>query len=202
MAAFDRSGFDLVCAQLKPQVAVVDIDIPWTMEAGEEVSRAGVRIIGVSNDEVKQLRALRRGFVEAVEDLSPPLLAARIRALVSLPNEVPPLTSPNGLGRLRIDALGRIAYLAHRPLRLAKQYFDLLKYLADRTGSIVPRDQLKRDFGWSENNTLYQAINELRKALGFEVANTIHNERGYGYGYRPNIRAALSRVRADRAEIS
>lgn len=203
LAVFDRVGLQLVCARLQPPIAILDLDLPWTLEAGEELSRTGVRVIAVSDDEVSQLRALRRGFVEALaKDLSPQSLIARIKALISLPHEVPPQPSADGLGKLGIDALARVAYWDERVLPLAKGPFDLLKYLADRAGSIVPKDQLTRDFGWMDVNALYQAIAELRRGLGPEPAKHIENRRGYGYGYRPFLKAALAQVRGGREETS
>lgn len=203
LAVFDRIGLQLVCARLQPPIAILDLDLPWTLDSGEEISKTGVRVIAVSDDEVNQLRALRRGFVEALsKDLSPQLLNARIQALISLPHEVPPQPSADGLGKLRIDALARVAYWDERFLSLAKGPFDLLRYLADRAGSIVPRNQLMRDFGWVDVNALHQAIAELRKGLGPEPAKHIENRRGYGYGYRPFLKVALSQVRGGREETS
>lgn len=195
VGVFSHQTLKVAAARLAPALVILDIDTSWGIQAGTELRREGVRTIAISDDEVAQLRALRHGFLEALpKDVSRDAFIARIRALITLPQEVPP-RADSVTGLLRIDPLERTASWEGTSLNLARAPFDLLSYLAERSGLIVPKAQLKRDFQWGEDNALHQAIWELRRALGPVVAAHIITRPRYGYGYLPVLTKADAPVR-------
>lgn len=170
-----------------PSVAVLDLDFPSALEIGERLSREGVRVVAICDEELRQLRALRAGFLEALpRSISAGAFALRIKSLSrqNLERLIPP-ESKGAMGSLRIDSQQRTASWKDKPLELSAGPFDLLDYLAQRSGIIVPKEQLKEDFRWEDDNVLQQAIWQLRKAVGPNAARHIVNRRGYGYGFLP-----------------
>lgn len=165
------------------RVVVLDLAMGWAMSAGQDFARDSVRVVGLSNDEIVKLRALRVGFLEVIEDtVGRNEFALRISALTREPVQPTPIPS-EALGPLRVDPLKRLAYWRGAELRLSKQPFDLLVYLADRVGVIVPKEQIKHAFLWADDNTLHQAVWDLKRCLGHEAARHIVNRHGYGYGF-------------------
>lgn len=77
----------------------------------------------------------------------------------------------------------RIALLRGRPLALAPQLFDLLSYMAQRRGQLVPRDELARTI-WGNTEpqsleSLRTALRMLREALGADQG-CVQSVRGAG----------------------
>lgn len=167
--------------------AVLDLDFAWAMQTAAALHRDGIFVIALSDNETAQIRALRSGFIEALPcAISPQALVARIRALIeNSDSEV--IVLPEALGRLRIDALKRIASWDEKSLEMTSGEFDLLSYFADRAGTVLSKRQIKRDFQWEEDNTLQQAVWQLRRSLGPQGARHIVNRHGFGYGYIPSL---------------
>lgn len=177
-----------------PSVVVLDLDFPSALETGERLSREGVRVVAICDEELRQLRALRAGFLEAMpRSVSADAFALRIKSLSRRDTErrIPP-ESNRATGWLRIDSQQRTAAWKDKPLELSAGPFDFLDYLAQRSGIIVPKEQLKEDFRWEDDNVLQQAIWQLRTSVGPNAARHIVNRRGYGYGFLPVLSEADS----------
>lgn len=177
-----------------PSIVVLDLDFPSALEIGERLSREGVRVVAICDEELRQLRALRAGFLEALpRSVSADAFALRIKSLSRRDAErlIPP-KSNGAMGSLRIDSQKRTAAWKNKPLELSAGPFDLLDYLAQRSGIIVPKEQLKEDFRWEDDNVLQQAVWQLRTSVGPHAARHIVNRRGFGYGFLPELSEADS----------
>lgn len=121
-----------------------------------------------------------------------------IRMLASLaPNrravEVRPMTLD--LGRLRIDGVAPQIWLDGQLIRLPMREFLLLRFLAERAGSVLSHGEILRaiwgraDTGKSARNTLTVHVMRLRKRLGDDTAGQhtdgqwIRVVRGLGYQF-------------------
>lgn len=111
-------------------------------------------------------------------------LAARMRAML---RRDPAIARPKlVVGSLTLDALDRRATIRDRELALSPREFTLLRLLATRAGSLVPRTTILEEvWGSTEHigtNVVDQYISYLRRKLdGAESQLQIATERGRGY---------------------
>lgn len=109
-------------------------------------------------------------------------LEARIRALLRRGSTT---TEPViNIGRLRLDTIGKRAWLDERPLDLTAREWAALEFLASRTNRIISKDQLIQSlYGWEDDitpNAVEKFISRLRNKL--EPAGiVIRTVRGLGY---------------------
>jgi TolB-like protein/DNA-binding winged helix-turn-helix (wHTH) protein/tetratricopeptide (TPR) repeat protein len=84
-------------------------------------------------------------------------------------------------------ARGRLLH-AGRPIHLRPQAYKMLKYLAERRGRLVSKDQLIEEV-WERravtDDSLVQCLRDVRLALGESGSRYLRNERGRGYIFDP-----------------
>lgn len=109
-------------------------------------------------------------------------LEARVRALIRRRQggAVPDLM----LGRLRLDTVGKRAWLDETPLDLNAREWAALEFLAGRVNRIVSKEQLMQAlYGWQDDistNAIEKLMSRLRSKI--EVSGiTIRTVRGLGY---------------------
>lgn len=184
------------------QVAILDLSFDGALEMGSQLAREGIKVIGLSDDETAQMRSLREDFVGAFPASIPPDdLVLRVRALIRERDIKPRSEAVHDLGGLRIDTQRRTVHWKKRRLRLARGPFELLQYLVERSGRPVPREQLMHEFRWAVDNSLHQAIWQLRKALGAEAGEHVVTHHGYGYSFHP-VLGSVASASAEQAENS
>jgi DNA-binding response OmpR family regulator len=90
------------------------------------------------------------------------------------------------VGHLRIDETARVAYLGADELALTRKEFDVLAYLAGRTGEVVSKRELAARI-WSDpyggsDRTVDVHLSWLRRKLGETVAapRYVRTVRGVG----------------------
>ncbi len=109
-------------------------------------------------------------------------LEARVRALIRRGQGTPdPVIS---LGRLRLDTIGKRAWLGDNALELSAREWSALEFLATRVNRIVNKEQITQAlYSWEEEitpNAIEKFISRLRSKL--EPAGvTIRTVRGLGY---------------------
>jgi DNA-binding winged helix-turn-helix (wHTH) protein/Tol biopolymer transport system component len=90
-------------------------------------------------------------------------------------------------GPFRIDPEQRRLFRDQQPVPLSPKAFDLLLLLAERSGQVVPKDDLMR-WLWPdtfvEESNLGQHIFQIRKALGEQAQDPIYIATVSGRGYR------------------
>lgn len=178
-----------------PDIVILDVHLPPA--GGYEVCKE-VRLYyggpilfqGREQDEGAQLLAYERGADDyIVTPVSPALMAAKIS--VHLRRSRGPDHRANGrrirAGKLIVDASRREVSLAGEPVDLTTIQFDLLWYLARRSGRVVSREELyealfKQKYnGFDRSVDVY--ISRIRNQLGDDPENPsfLKTVRGVGY---------------------
>jgi DNA-binding response OmpR family regulator len=152
------------------------------------VSDVPVIIATARSDERTIVRLLNAGADDYVtKPFSSEHLTARVGAVLRRAKVAAPATdAPIEVGELVIDPARREARLADAPLTLTRREFDLLAYLAARSGKVVSKSELCREVWRQPNLHLEQTIDVhlswLRRKLGETAAEPrfLHTVRGVG----------------------
>jgi DNA-binding response OmpR family regulator len=188
-----RSGLDGVERLTSGAIDVVVLDLGLPDIDGTDVL-AMVRGLGSTpvivatarDDEAEMVRLLEAGADDyVVKPFSAAQIEARIRAVLRRtgdPEQTPIITA----GDLVIDRDAHEARLAGELLDLRAREFDLLAYLAARSGVMVSKRELMAEV-WHQpyggaDKTVDVHVSWLRKKLGESAAEPsyIHTKRGVG----------------------
>ena len=152
------------------------------------VSDVPVIIATARTDERTIVRLLNAGADDYVtKPFSSEHLTARVGAVLRRAKAAAPAAdAPIEVGELVVDPARREARLADAPLTLTRREFDLLAYLAARSGKVVSKSELCREVWRQPNLHLEQTIDVhlswLRRKLGETAAEPrfLHTVRGVG----------------------
>jgi DNA-binding response OmpR family regulator len=152
------------------------------------VSDVPVIIATARTDERTIVRLLNAGADDYVtKPFSSEHLTARVGAVLRRAKAAAPATdAPIEVGELVVDPARREARLGDAPLTLTRREFDLLAYLAARSGKVVSKAELCREVWRQPNLHLEQTIDVhlswLRRKLGETAAEPrfLHTVRGVG----------------------
>jgi DNA-binding response OmpR family regulator len=152
------------------------------------VSEVPVIIATARTDEPTIVRLLNAGADDYVtKPFSSEHLTARVGAVLRRAKAAAPATdAPIEVGELVVDPARREARLGDALLTLTRREFDLLAYLAARSGKVVPKSELCREVWRQPNLHLDQTIDVhlswLRRKLGETAAEPrfLHTVRGVG----------------------
>jgi DNA-binding response OmpR family regulator len=189
-----RLAVDQIITSL-PDVVLLDTQLP--IAGGYEVCsmvrpfyNGLILIKGEDWDDAAQLLAFERGADDyIVLPISPVLIAAKISAhlkrvhgLVGRFNHC-----QIRVGKLIVDAARREVFLSGQPVTLTTMQFDLLWYLAKRSGRVVPRGELYESLYQEKYNGFDRSvdicISRIRQQLGDspEKPTYLKTIRGVGY---------------------
>jgi DNA-binding response OmpR family regulator len=189
VASDGPSGVAL-CAQVRPDVVVLDLMLPGY--DGYEVCRrlraerpVPVLMLTARDDETDVVAGLRMGADDYVtKPFSPRELSARVAALLRRTAYADVAASDVlRVGDVEVDRAARRVSRSGEPVHLTPTEFDLLARLAQRPGAVLTREQLLADV-WSWNGaagttrTVDSHVAALRRKLGDDVVRTVH---GVGY---------------------
>jgi two-component system response regulator VicR len=147
--------------------------------------RTPVIILTARDQKIDKLRGLELGaddYVTKPFDFEE--LQARIRAVLRRARQMVVRIT---LGETVVDFSAFRATRGRQDLRLSRREFDLLSYLAEREGSVVPRSELLREvWGFPEEpatRAVDYAIRRLRRKIEEDPHNPqyIHTVHGDGY---------------------
>ena len=190
----------------KPDLVVLDIMLPGAngfelCGALRRHARTPILIVSARGQQADKVRGLNLG---ADDYITKPFgldeFIARVNAILrrSLPS-----TDDLVLGSVRIDFPSRTARRDNDQLHLTHREFVLLKYLAERSGQAVSRDELLRDV-WEYpdpgvTRAVDHAINRLRSKIEPDPQQPqfIHTAVGFGYLLTPEGRVSPSFPAAD-----
>ena len=165
----DLDGSEL----LKMIRAVTDVPIIVATARGED--RDIVRTLDAGADDY------------LVKPFSVEQLEARVRAVLRRVGD-DGRPGPIVVGDLVVDATSRDAKLSGRSLDLSPKEFDLLRFLAERTGEVVSKRELlaevwRQPYGGSEK-TVDVHLSWLRKKLGESAADSRYLHTVFGVGVK------------------
>jgi DNA-binding response OmpR family regulator len=193
---------DVVLARAKrfmPDLIVLDITLPNVngFELCRVLRRNGavpILIVSARTQKADKLRGLHLG---ADDYLTKPFdldeFLARANAIL---RRARPATDELMLGDIAIDFILRTAKRGAKDVHLTHREFELLKYLAERPGRVVPREELLQEL-WEYPDTALtrsvdHAIARLRKKVepDPERPRFIHTAVGSGYCLTSHVTSA------------
>ncbi|MGH8936177.1 MAG: response regulator transcription factor [Acidimicrobiia bacterium] len=185
MAGLERTIQD------SPNIVVLDLGLPdvdgrQLLRMIRAVSPVPVIVATARDEEAEIVQTLDAGADDyVVKPFSAEQLDARIRAVLRRV-ESEPRQAAVQVGGLHLDPASRVARLDDRPLDLTPKEFDLLFYLARRTGTVVGRRELlaevwRQPYGGGDK-TVDVHLSWLRRKLGETAARPryLRTVRGVG----------------------
>lgn len=149
-----------------------------------------ILFLNEKKDDMDELLAFQTGADDyIVKPLHPPILAARINALLKRAKSHArgPLSDPVAIGDLVVDPTKREAYLKGDPLRLTTIQFDLLWHLVTSRGTVVSRDELNQVLYHTDYNGIDRSIDvyisRIRQKLGDDPCDPVYLKTVRGVGY-------------------
>ncbi|AKG45335.1 MULTISPECIES: response regulator transcription factor [Streptomyces] len=180
-------GFDLVILDL----GLPDLDGREALKMLRGITDVPVIIATARDDETEIVRLLNDGADDylvkpfSAEHLSARMAAVlrRVRAGGGRPGA--PQDAELRVGGLSVDPLRRRARLDGMELDLTRREFDLLAFLAQRPGVVVPRKELLTQVwrqSYGDDQTIDVHLSWLRRKLGETAAKPryLHTLRGVG----------------------
>ncbi|MBN3930351.1 response regulator transcription factor [Streptomyces verrucosisporus] len=187
-------GFDVVILDL----GLPDLDGAEALKMLRGITQVPVIIATARDDEAEIVRLLNDGADDylvkpfSVEHLSARMAAVLRRAGTGTGGGGAGAEADRAIraGGLVIDPLRRQAELDGRALDLTRREFDLLAFLAQRPGVVVPRRELLAEVwqqSYGDDQTIDVHLSWLRRKLGETAASPryLHTLRGVGVKLEP-----------------
>ena len=179
----------------RPDLVLLDLGLPGldgqtVLSMLRAVNQTPVIVITAQDDDPSVIRALDAGADDyMVKPFTVGQLTARIRAVLRRAQDGPD-DAVVSVGALRVDCAGRQATLDGTRLDLTRLEFDLLLYLAERSGEVVTKRELLTEV-WQQTfggeHTVDVHISWLRRKLGETASDPVllHSVRGVGVRLGP-----------------
>jgi DNA-binding response OmpR family regulator len=168
--------------EFSPDLVLLDLMLPGTDGFDlcgliRQGGRTPVIILTARDQKTDKLRGLELGaddYVTKPFDFEE--LQARIRAVLRRARQMVVRIT---LGETVVDFTAFRATRGRQDLRLSRREFDLLSYLAEREGSVVPRSELEEP----TTRAVDYAIRRLRRKIETDPHNPQHIHTVHGDGY-------------------
>jgi len=180
----------------RPDVVLLDLGLPDLDGASllamiRAVSDVPVIVVSARDEGAEIVALLNAGADDyLVKPFAADQLDARIRAVLRRA-ESAKVSGPVTVGGIVVDARARTALLDGVPLDLSPKEFDLLYYLAERSGEVVGKRELlakvwNQPYGGADK-TVDVHLSWLRRKLGEsgETPRYLHRVRGVGVKLAP-----------------
>ena len=180
----------------RPDVVLLDLGLPDLDGASllamiRAVSDVPVIVVSARDEGAEIVALLNAGADDyLVKPFAADQLDARIRAVLRRAESVK-VSGPVTVGGIVVDARARTALLDGVPLDLSPKEFDLLYYLAERSGEVVGKRELlakvwNQPYGGADK-TVDVHLSWLRRKLGesAEAPRYLHRVRGVGVKLAP-----------------
>ena len=180
----------------RPDVVLLDLGLPDLDGASllamiRAVSDVPVIVVSARDEGAEIVALLNAGADDyLVKPFAADQLDARIRAVLRRA-ESAEVSGPVTVGGIVVDARARTALLDGVPLDLSPKEFDLLYYLAERSGEVVGKRELlakvwNQPYGGADK-TVDVHLSWLRRKLGesAEAPRYLHRVRGVGVKLAP-----------------
>jgi DNA-binding response OmpR family regulator len=176
----------------RPRLIVLDVGLPdvdglEVCKRIRQTSQVPIIFLTARDGEVDRVLGLELGADDYLtKPFSPAELVARVKAVLRRVDGAPPPEVVQA-GRVTIDAGRREVRVDDRVVDLTTKEFDLLRFLADRPGLVMSRQQILDGvwgFDWyGDPRTVDVHIAQVRKKIGDGVE--IRTVRGVGYRLDP-----------------
>ncbi len=177
-----------------PDLVVLDVMLPGTNGFDlcgmvRQRGRTPILILSACGQKTDKLRGLELGaddYITKPFDLEEFL--ARVKAVM---RRARPAVDRLTMGAIEIDFVAQTAMLGQQDVHLTHREFELLRYLAERQGHVVHRDELLRGlWGYPQipfTRSVDHAIARLRKKIEPDGRHPrfIHTVHGDGYTLTP-----------------
>jgi DNA-binding response OmpR family regulator len=182
-----------MAVETRPELVVLDLGLPdvdgaKVLSMLRAVSRVPVIVATARDDDASLVSCLDAGADDyVVKPYSTTQIEARIRAVLRRTSATGGGSrAPIVVGELEIDVRAREARLAGERLDLSPREFELLRYLAEREGEVVPKKELLSEVwhqAWGgSDKTVDVHLSWLRRKLGETAGEPryLHTTRGVG----------------------
>ena len=173
----------------RPRLVVLDVGLPGidgleVCRRLRQTSAIPVIFLTARDTEIDRVLGLELGADDYVtKPFSPPELVARVKAVLRRAEGATTTAEVLQVGGVTIDLGRREVRVAETPVAFTTKEFDLLKFLAERPGLALSRQQMLDGvwgFDWfGDARTVDVHIAQVRKKLGGRVV--ITTVRGVGY---------------------
>jgi DNA-binding response OmpR family regulator len=174
----------------RPRLVVLDVGLP-DIDGLEvclrlrQTSAVPVIFLTARDTEIDRVLGLELGADDYVtKPFSPPELVARVKAVLRRADGSTPVAELVQVGRVTIDAGRREVRIDDAPIAFTGKEFDLLKFLAERPGLALSRQQILDGvwgYDWyGDARTVDVHIAQVRK----KVADAVRIDTVRGVGYR------------------
>ena len=179
--------------RVSPELVILDMGLP-DLDGAEllkmirAVSAVPIIVATARSEDRDVVRTLDAGADDyLVKPFSVDQLEARVRAVLRR-SGVEGRQGPLMVGDLTIDVAAREARLNGESLDLSPKEFDVLRFLAERSGEVVSKRELlaevwRQPYGGSEK-TVDVHISWLRKKLGESAAESRYLQTVFGVGVK------------------
>lgn len=179
--------------RVSPELVILDMGLPdldgtELLKMIRAVSAVPIIVATARSEDRDVIRTLDAGADDyLVKPFSVDQLEARVRAVLRR-SGVEGRQGPLMVGDLAIDVAAREARLDGEPLDLSPKEFDVLRFLAERSGEVVSKRELlaevwRQPYGGSEK-TVDVHISWLRKKLGESAAESRYLQTVFGVGVK------------------
>ncbi len=185
--------------RLNPDLIILDIMLPqkdgWTvlreLRAKPETASIPVIFLTAKSSEIDEVVGLELGADDyIVKPISLRKLIARVKTVLRKANQVSRSKEPRVLkfNGLEIHPESFSVRVDGKEVKLTKKEFQILEYLALRTGRVVTREALL-DHIWGydiivTDRTIDVHIRKIREKLGPKYAARIETFKGVGYRFK------------------
>ena len=178
--------------QHRPRLLILDVGLPdidglEVCKRIRQTSQVPVIFLTARDGEVDRVLGLELGADDYLtKPFSPSELVARVKAVLRR-SDGPAAPEVVAAGRCTIDVGRREIRVDDTPVELTTKEFDLVRFLAERSGLALSRQQILDGvwgFDWyGDPRTVDVHMAQVRKKLGDAIA--ITTVRGVGYRFEP-----------------
>ena len=175
-----------------PDLVLLDLTLPGLdglevcRRLNREQSRTGIIILTARTQKEDKVQGLRLGADDYItKPFTLDELLARIEAVL---RRVHPADEGLVLGSLRIDFNQYTAERNNEKVAFSQREIEVLRYMSERAGKVVSRDELLRNVWGYQNIPLTRSVDNLIARLRWKIEPDPENPRYihtvYGDGYR------------------
>ena len=175
-----------------PDLVLLDVALPGLdgfevcRRLAEEKTRTAVIMLTARGERQDKVQGLELGADDYItKPFALDELLARIHAVL---RRVQPAENFIALGSLQIDFKRYTATQNGQNVSLSQREFEVLKYMNDRSGKVVTREELLRNVWGYQNVPLTRSVDNLIGRLRFKIERDPENPKYihtvYGDGYR------------------